>query len=224
MEPRTAKSDEQNYYEILEVSAEAPHHEIVAAYERAKSTYSPDSPSLYTMFSEEEANQLRRLIEEAYVILSNQAKRREYDNVLKARTMLQPKPEELPDLRVVDQKTEKKDPPPTVSASGAVPTGFLKSRVSVYEANPQFETEIANAKEFDGEYLKKIRQYKNITIEQMSKETRISRSYLAAVEANDYEALPAPVFARGFVVQVARLLNLDDNAVAQSYMSKFKKK
>jgi curved DNA-binding protein CbpA len=219
MEPRTTKSDEQNYYEILEISAEAPHHEIVAAYERAKSTYSPDSPSLYTMFSEDEAAQLRRLIEEAYVILSNQAKRREYDNVLKARTMLQPKPEELPDLKV-----EQKSSTPTVSASGQVPAGFAKSRVSVYEINKEFEAEIAAAKDFDGAYLKKIRQYKNINIEQMSKETRISRSYLAALEANDYEALPAHVFARGFVVQVARLLNIDDNVVAQSYMSKFKKK
>jgi curved DNA-binding protein CbpA len=219
MEPRTTKSDEQNYYEILEISAEAPHHEIVAAYERAKSTYSPDSPSLYTMFSEDEAAQLRRLIEEAYVILSNQAKRREYDNVLKARTMLQPKPEELPDLKV-----EQKSSTPTVSASGQVPAGFAKSRVSVYEINKEFEVEIAAAKDFDGAYLKKIRQYKNINIEQMSKETRISRSYLAALEANDYEALPAHVFARGFVVQVARLLNIDDNVVAQSYMSKFKKK
>lgn len=212
MNPKTERSDEQNYYEILEVSAEAPHHEIVAAYERAKTTYSPDSPSLYTMFSEEEAVELRRLIEEAFVVLSNQAKRREYDNALKAKVILQPKPEELPDIKAAEPK------------ASAVPQGFSKSRGNVYEIDAAFEEEIKNSKEFDGEYLKKIRQYKGISIEQMSKETRISKSYLAAVEANDYEALPAPVFARGFVVQVARFLSLDDNAVAQSYMSKYKKK
>lgn len=243
METTNSKRDEQNYYEILEISADAPHHEIVAAYERAKETYSPDSASLYSMFTEQEAQDLRRLIEEAYLVLSNQAKRREYDLVLKVK-MKQPEAGDLPDFTpqeqhqqqqqnaaarngnfqktIVKESSEGKLPPsPT---SGAIPAGFAKSRLSVYEINANFEAEVAAMKEFDGETLKKIRQYKNINIEQMSKETRISRSYLAAVEANDYEALPAAVFARGFVVQIARLLNLDDNLVAQSYMSKFKKK
>ena len=204
-------SDQQTYYEILEVSAEAPHHEIVAAYERAKVTYSPDSPSLYTMFSEEEAAELRKLIEEAFVTLSNQAKRKEYDLQLQKKGS----PDSTPSTASILK--------PVVEAA-VTPAGFTKSRFSVYETNPSFENEISQLKEFDGETLKKIRLYKNISIEQMSKETRISRSYLIALEANDYENLPAPVFARGFVVQVARLLNLNDQLVAQTYMSKFKKK
>ncbi len=237
MDMANSKRDEQNYYEILEISADAPHHEIAAAYERAKDTYSSDNASLYSMFSEQEAQDLRRLIEEAYLVLSNQAKRREYDLVLKVK-MKQPAPSDLPDFsyekenpnvrggnfvknKVQDSSEGKIPLSPT---SGAIPAGFTKTRLSVYEVNSGLEGEIAACKEFDGEMLKKIRQYKNINIEQMSKETRISRSYLAAVEANDYEALPAAVFARGFVVQIARLLNLDDNLVAQSYMSKFKKK
>lgn len=56
----------------------------------------------------------------------------------------------------------------------------------------------------------------------MSEATRISRTYLMAVEGNDYKSLPAAVFVRGFVVQMARVLGLDENKVASSYMKMFK--
>lgn len=225
---------DQTYYEILEISAESAHHEIVAAYEKAKAAYSPDSPALYTMFTQEEAEELRKLVEEAFLILGNQAKRREYDLVLKAR-MKQPTQDDLPDFipqspTPVKQHTpvkttnHKVEPAPqTMNPSQTIPPGFAKSRLSVYEVNEKFEAELAATTEFDGEMIKKVRQYKNINLDQMSKETRISRSYLAALESNDYDALPAPVFSRGFVVQVSRILNIDENIVANSYMSKFKK-
>jgi cytoskeletal protein RodZ len=35
--------------------------------------------------------------------------------------------------------------------------------------------------------------------------------------------LPAPVFVRGYIVQIARFLNLDDKYVADSYMKIYKK-
>lgn len=227
------KPIEQTYYEILEISADSPHHEIVAAYERAKAAYSPDSPALYTMFTPEEAEELRKLIEEAFLILGNQAKRREYDLVLKAR-MKQPTADELPDfvpqaptpVKTSEHQMDTVAPAtPVVPGDGkTLPPGFARSRLSVYEVNEAFEKELAQMTDFDGEMLKKIRQYKNINLDQLSKETRISRSYLAALEANDYDALPAAVFTRGFVVQVCRILNLDENIVANSYMAKFKKR
>lgn len=212
-------SDQQNYYELLEISAEAPHHEIVAAYERAKETYSPSSPSLYTMFSEEEAAELRKLIEEAFVTLSNQAKRREYDKVLKNKNQSSAPASDITSTTALSGK-----PSTSAGSSTTPPQGFSKNKLTVYEVKPEFEKEISLIKDYDGSSLQKIRQYKNISIEQMSKETRISRSYLMALEANDYENLPAAVFTRGFVVQVARLLSLDDVLVAQTYMNKFKKK
>ena len=72
-------SKTQNYYEILEVATDAPDHEIRAAYLRAKDTYSPDSPALYSMFTKEEAEQLQDLIEEAFLVLGDQSKRQKYD-------------------------------------------------------------------------------------------------------------------------------------------------
>lgn len=80
-----------------------------------------------------------------------------------------------------------------------------------------------NAAEYSGPLLRKARQYKNITLDQMASETRISKSYLVAVESEDYHAMPARVFVRGFVVQMARLVGLDENKVANSYMKRLKK-
>ena len=68
--------DGQNYYEILEVKPTAGSSEIYSAYQRARTTYSPNSPALYSMFTPEEAKQLMALIEEAYQTLSLQARRR----------------------------------------------------------------------------------------------------------------------------------------------------
>ena len=48
-----------------------------------------------------------------------------------------------------------------------------------------------------GQYLQQIRKSKNLEIEQISAETRISKSTLAAIEADDFSHLPADAFARG---------------------------
>ncbi|MBX9766448.1 MAG: DnaJ domain-containing protein, partial [Bdellovibrionales bacterium] len=75
----------QTYYEVLEVSPSASREEIMKAYQKAKGAYSPNSPALYSVFSKEEADQLLKIIDEAYSVLVNQEKRREYDqNLIRA--------------------------------------------------------------------------------------------------------------------------------------------
>ncbi len=219
----TSKPFDQNFYDLLEVPRTAAHHEIVEAYQRAKEAYAPDSPALYTMFSKEEAAELRRLVEEAFMVLGNQTKRREYDNILLAR---ENKFEGTATVQSPQASRDKVTQPSSAipapaGTSGPLPDGFARSRLSVYEVRPEIENEIAQQKSFDGAFLRKVRQYKGIHIDQLSKETRISRSYLVAIEAEDYEGLPAPVFVRGFLVQIARTLALNENLVANSYMSRF---
>lgn len=231
------RMNEQTYYEILEVQPGALQNEIHAAYQRARAAYSPDSPALYTMFTPEEAKELLKLIEEAYQTLSNQGLRQQYDKKL-LQQKNPPTADELPDFdpdvvqEVLQARKSPSSPSRPVSTPSApssrpspstpVPEGFKKTRYSIYEVDENFEEEIRQSEEFDGHMLARIRQYKRINLEQMSQETRISKTYLSAVESNDYSALPAPVFVRGFVVQVARILNLDDRKVADSYMKLFR--
>ncbi|HWU41912.1 MAG TPA: hypothetical protein VN132_00700, partial [Bdellovibrio sp.] len=60
-----------NYYELLELKADAPQHEVTTAYDRARHTYSGDNPAIYTIFSEHEAREFLVMIDEAYQILGN---------------------------------------------------------------------------------------------------------------------------------------------------------
>ncbi len=72
----------------------------------------------------------------------------------------------------------------------------------------------ARAREM-GERLRAARIDQALTIEEVEATTRINRIYLEALEEGEYEALPAPVYARGFMRSYARFLSLDpEEAVA----------
>jgi cytoskeleton protein RodZ len=64
-----------------------------------------------------------------------------------------------------------------------------------------------------GERLRREREMREVSIEEIVKSTRISRRYLEALEREDWEKLPGGVFARGFVRTVARYLGLDEESL-----------
>jgi len=60
-----------------------------------------------------------------------------------------------------------------------------------------------------GETLQRARQTRGLTLEEVERDTRISRRYLAALENENFGLLPAPVYARGFLRTYARYLGLE---------------
>ena len=54
-----------------------------------------------------------------------------------------------------------------------------------------------------------MRKYKKVKLEDFSQQTCISIRYLYAIENNNYNALPAAVFVRGYIHQYCKTLNLD---------------
>jgi cytoskeleton protein RodZ len=65
-----------------------------------------------------------------------------------------------------------------------------------------------------GETLRRERLKRNLDIEQISQELKISARFLDAIENEQYEKLPGGVFAKSFVRQYARLLGLDEEELA----------
>jgi cytoskeleton protein RodZ len=65
-----------------------------------------------------------------------------------------------------------------------------------------------------GEALRRERVKRNLDLEQVSRELKISTRFLEAIEAEDFDRLPGGVFAKSFVRQYARMLNLDEEEVA----------
>lgn len=60
-----------------------------------------------------------------------------------------------------------------------------------------------------GSFLRKNRESQGQALAEVSRKTRIGTAILQAIEADDREALPAEIFARGFVKNYARYLGLD---------------
>lgn len=70
----------------------------------------------------------------------------------------------------------------------------------------------------DGPGLRLVREALDVSLEEMSRTTRIPVRSLENLEKENYAALPAEVFLRGFVVNIARYLELDPARAAADYL------
>ncbi len=65
-----------------------------------------------------------------------------------------------------------------------------------------------------GESLRRERIRRNLDLGQISEELKISAKFLEAIEEERFDRLPGGVFAKSFVRQYARLLDLDEDELA----------
>ena len=224
-------AEKKNYYDVLEVAVNASPQEIEGAYVRARNAYSGDSVALYSLMTKDECNSVLDQIEEAYSVLGFPEKRREYDR-----------------LRGFNQSSfginyNPAPPTPGMSSYESRPkeavqyedfgSNLIEAKVSKitaqkkfgleYEENAEFEKTIADCTDFNGTFLKKVREYKNVSIDRMAEMTRISKTHINAIENDDVSKLPADVYVRGYVFQYAKVLKLNPDTVAASYLLHFKK-
>ncbi len=68
-----------------------------------------------------------------------------------------------------------------------------------------------------GEYLKKEREARSISLEEVSEATKIRRVFLEAIEDGDTDKLPANVFIKGFLRSYAKYLEVDSAEVLAAY-------
>ncbi|MFK7842938.1 MAG: helix-turn-helix domain-containing protein [Sphingorhabdus sp.] len=64
-----------------------------------------------------------------------------------------------------------------------------------------------------GDLLRRAREQKNLTLEEIAKKTRIPQRHLASIESGDYEALPGRTYAIGFAKSFARTVGLSDASI-----------
>jgi cytoskeletal protein RodZ len=70
-----------------------------------------------------------------------------------------------------------------------------------------------------GEHLKRERELRAVSLDEISAATRISTRFLQAIENEQWDQLPGGVFNRGFVRAVARYLGLDEEDTVAEYAS-----
>lgn len=74
---------------------------------------------------------------------------------------------------------------------------------------------------YSGRLLAAVRQRIGLSLQDVADHTRISVRYLEAIEAEAKAQLPSSTFVRGYVREVARLYQLDVDAVVAGYMRRF---
>src|SRR5881296_2587327 len=66
-----------------------------------------------------------------------------------------------------------------------------------------------------GVYLRDLRERQGISLEELSRSTRVLHHYLEALETDDLASLPAPVFTKGFIRAYCQVLGVSsDEAIA----------
>ncbi len=68
-----------------------------------------------------------------------------------------------------------------------------------------------------GERLKRERELREVSAEELCRATRISPRFLEALENENWEKLPGGVFGRGFVRSIARYLGLSEESFLAEY-------
>jgi hypothetical protein len=100
-------------------------------------------------------------------------------------------------------------------------TDPLVPRPSAAVLEAALSHEIEKEIEWRGTFLKRVREARRISIEELSSNTKITRSYLFAIEEEHFSKLPAAVYLRGFLVQIAKILRLPHEKVAAAYMARY---
>jgi flagellar biosynthesis protein FlhG len=188
-------TDLPTHYAALGITRSANDEEVRRGYKRIKEMYAPGSVATSSLFTEPEIKTLRTKLDEAYDTLLDPVRRRAYD--------LSTFPEREPEPRSV------LPPRPAIVAERSM----LQSEL-VREIGPDTE--------FTGPLLRKVRQSQGVELKEISLRTKIASSYLAAIEEEQFEALPAIVYVRGFINELAKFLKLDPPQVQRTYLRRLR--
>ena len=208
--------NDQNHYQVLEISYQASADEIQSAYEVARNIYGHDALVSGSILSEHERRGTFDRIAEAYQTLIAEESRRLYDKRLGLTessnrrlrdpvSMHKPVEELVGETRALDDVPEI-DPAP--------------ARVEPRKCPIQLEP----SEQASGEFLRKARETMWLELSTISEETKIGRSVLESIESERIDRLPAPVYLRNFTRQMARCLGLDEERVSSSYMDRIRQR
>src|SRR5436309_7637359 len=68
-----------------------------------------------------------------------------------------------------------------------------------------------------GEVLKRTRSRRKVDIRTVEQQTKIRIKYLRALENEEWDVLPGPAYAKGFLRTYAQFLGLDGDALVDEY-------
>ena len=203
-----------NFYELLELPANASPFEIRQAYRNALSVYEEDSMISESFFTDEERSDILRRIEEAFSTLIDDGQRAVYNKKLVDAGVLDA-------LSMEREEPKSKGPIPLFSLGKTQGRESLSARVKKRIGRKDFREisqEILSKNMISGEDLERLRKHVGITAEEVFEVTRISLKVLRAIEGDDVASLPRTFFLKNFLKAYAELFKLDSGKVIDGYL------
>jgi cytoskeletal protein RodZ len=90
------------------------------------------------------------------------------------------------------------------------------SALTLFWPAPIFFSPMASTSPF-GEHLRREREMRGVSLEELSSATRISTKFLTAIENGHWEQLPGGAFNRGYIRSASRYLGLDEDGMVAEY-------
>ena len=182
-------------YDILLTHPAAGDEELRKAYKRQREIFAPQSLPLCSLMSDEALEIERARIEEAHDTLLDPVKRRAYD------------------LSTFPERQLTQSPPSQADDEALDAERALLREELAHEIGPNTP--------FGGGLLRKVRESQGVDLDDISRHTKINVVQLRAIEEEDFAALPAFVYLRGFVQEIAKFLKLDPTQVARTYLRRY---
>jgi flagellar biosynthesis protein FlhG len=186
-----------DHYAVLGIGRSSNDEEVRRAFKRQREIYATGGLATSSLLDETELGAAQARIDEAHDTLLDAVRRRAYD------LSMFPEPDAPTEARSV--------PRPALAAEQLM----LQSELA---------REIGPDTEFTGVLLRKVRESQGIEIGEISSRTKISKAHLLALEDESYDHLPAIVYVRGFVTEVAKYLRLDPAQVQRTYLRRMREK
>jgi curved DNA-binding protein CbpA len=202
-----------NLYEILDVDPRATFAEIKKAYQIALKTYGTDHMATYPLFSEAEKEEILERVQEAYSVLMDPDNRKRYDEELRNKGGYPP------ERRIAPQTIDPESPQ-------TVPTRIFgqqpKEDQAVREEKDRRVQEVLSEVEehggWSGEVLRQLREIRELSLDEIAQRTKIFRGHLRYMEEDSFEYLPPDTYLKGFLKQIAKVLDIDSDLLTQRMM------
>jgi flagellar biosynthesis protein FlhG len=187
--------DDPTLYSVLGVTRSASDEEIRRAYKRQREIYASGGLATVSLLDGPALGVAQRKLDEAYETLLDLVRRRAYD----LSTFPEPEPEVL--------------------SARATRPALAAEHLMLQE---ELQREIGPETEFTGALLRKVRESQGLELVEISAKTKIARAHLQAIEEERFEDLPAIVYTRGFLVELAKQLRVDPLHVQKTYLRRMR--
>lgn len=109
---------------------------------------------------------------------------------------------------------------PIVSVpDGDMPPPTTKPPVVTAVVQPAPDDALPTDGEINGQVIKRLREQRGLSLDVVAEQTKIRRAQLTAIEEQQLEHLPTRVYLRGYLTQIARVLKVDRDRLAEGYLS-----